>query len=795
MVGFLLKIIKFIGVFFIFIYGLIWLITPNVSRFFSEDVLSLLAQNHLSLSEQTTIRYNPFLSRLSIYDFVLYQKGSEEAVLKINELQLELSLYKLVVDQLQISEFEISGLFVKIKIANNNIEVAGISLNQQNTDEEELVEEIESSLILQMAQFNLTNSMFELDYNGNVHSLQLDNVTIERVIASTKNQKVAVIIEGAFDQAPIKISANAQINNRSGNLVSYTSIEDLDVSRFKAFLPEAYQTLIGKISFKGEQQIDFSPEKTTALIKQAHLTINQLALRQNNIQLSILKQSLVSDKITITHLKNQPLNVTAQANLYLKDLLVTQDNEKLVILQFEELNVTDIAAEYTEENETLSIAEINLSQLVFSNDTRNAEPPLAQFLTLNINQLAATPKNLAVNTITLSGLGIEVQLDADKAISNLILPSTDQKIEPPNAAIIQQNDGTPPSVEQPQFSVLLNQFSLKDIGHINFLDRSVLPVYQRHFIVDSFALGPINSDSPQTKTLFKLIGKSEEYSHFQFSGFSQPYLEQPIHHLNASFKEVSLPAVSSYMKEALDYVFDSGQLDLALKTTLTGDNIDGNMSIFMRGLELSEADESDTAHIDKDSDHSAIPFSVALSILKDSKGNVELDIPLSGNINSPSFGLGGLASLIVTQASLIAAQEYLMKTFIPYGNVVSLAMSAGNYLLKIRFNDIEYPATETDLQPEHQQFLAEFSALLKEKSEENITICAISTPADIGKPDGSIIDNKADIKELKAIASARMNAFKTFMVKTKNLASARILICTPKIDNAAGAKPRMTFTN
>jgi hypothetical protein len=182
-------------------------------------------------------------------------------------------------------------------------------------------------------------------------------------------------------------------------------------------------------------------------------------------------------------------------------------------------------------------------------------------------------------------------------------------------------------------------------------------------------------------------------------------------------------------------------------------------------------------------------------MLKDSDGNVELDIPLSGDTSSPSFGMSGFVSLLIKQATMMAAKDYLMTTFVPYANVISIAMTAGDYLLKIRFNDLEFPATKTELQPEHSEFLAQFSALLKDQADEHITLCAIAIAQDIGKDAGTKITDKKELSQLKKISLARMHAFKSYMVKTEKLASSRLLLCTPQIDSSIDAKARITFTN
>jgi hypothetical protein len=142
-----------------------------------------------------------------------------------------------------------------------------------------------------------------------------------------------------------------------------------------------------------------------------------------------------------------------------------------------------------------------------------------------------------------------------------------------------------------------------------------------------------------------------------------------------------------------------------------------------------------------------------------------------------------------------AAKEYLLTTFVPYANVVNVAMSAGDYLLKVRFNDLAFPIKETQLSDQHTEFLTQFSALMKDKPDTQLTLCAIATPQDINKPMGIEITDKAEIKQLAEMSEKRLDNFKEYMVKQEGVSSSRLLLCSPKIDSSVDAKPRITFTD
>ena len=823
MKNFLLKTVKWIGLFFIALYCLIWLFTPLASRYFANDILkSALPEYSLALSDTSSIRYNPFLSHLSIYDLTLSKTAENvEDVLVIDELQFEINLYKLLVDQIQITEFDINGLHVKININEGNIEVAGIMVNSASSiaTEKEIVEEIKedsASFITKMAKININNAIIDVNLDHNQHQLTLTNATIENVSASSTTQALNIAIEGALNQAALAINADVNLTNGGGTITSDARIGALELSHFQHLLPEFITSLAGKVSYRSKQAVTLAEDDITIVVDQLVLSTEDLLVEQGDFKIKLAQHNTNSENLAITlksnstssSASNSAPTIEGEMLINLKTLQVLpistaqEKSTQQVLLQVNSLNIPSITLDTSNINKMVNIADIDLADVLISDDLSNEIPALTQFKNLNIHAIDLSQQAIAIDTITLAGLVTDAQLDKNKGLSNLITLPTNKatnetvnesnenevaiKEEAPESANTAKSETTTP------FAIAINQFTLLDDAQINFIDHSISPTFQRNLTITTLTAGPVNNQTPEIKTNFELIGKTEEYSHFNLSGFTQPFVEKPVYHVSGFIKEVNLPDISTYMKEALQYVFDAGQLDIKLDSTLEDTTIDGNVLIVMRGIELTAADD---AEVDSLKDKSAIPFSVALGMLKDGDGNIELDIPLSGDTSDPSFGLSGFITLLIKKATMMATKDYLMTTFVPYANVINIAMAAGEFILKIRFNDLEFLPTQTDLQPEHDEFLTQFYTLLQDKPDENITLCAITTPTDIGKKSGTAIKEKRDIEQLNKLSLTRMNNFKRYMVKEKKLASARLLLCTPQIDNAADAKPRITFSN
>ena len=135
-----------------------------------------------------------------------------------------------------------------------------------------------------------------------------------------------------------------------------------------------------------------------------------------------------------------------------------------------------------------------------------------------------------------------------------------------------------------------------------------------------------------------------------------------------------------------------------------------------------------------------------------------------------------------------------MTTFVPYANIVSAAMTVGEFALKLRFDDLIYQTKQIEPNDAQKAYLDAFIALMQDKEDTRVNICAISIPADINLAAGVEVTDKKQIHALKDIGQQREEAFKDYMVTNGNIASARLLLCAPKIDSSKDAKPRIELS-
>ncbi len=782
------SLFKYLTIFFFGLYFLIWLSSPIAINYLASTQLK---PYQLSINEQANIRYNPFISALTVRNLEIAR--DKEKVFAIDRLNIELNLIQLIFNKIDIKSFTINGLYTKLVFEDNKVLIAGIELpsTQEQQSPTANAEPTPDYQII-LPQLNLTASELFIVHPSITQNIGIKELNVTELSANKQNQQAKVDLELAINQAQLITKAFLSRNDTTLTLDNELVLVNFSLATLKPWLPEQLTDISGLVNLSGQQSLSLTPEKTLLTLSNTQQSLSDIGLTTDKAQLNFAKQSLNSSKIQVELIPEQPASINGALATQIEKLSVNQlENPEKRMFALEHFDSGKINIHTGQQTTQLAFDRITLTDGLIAKNGSSELPAFTQFNQLVINQTALTATSITIDDVSLSGLVTDITLDQQKQVSNL-LPITELTAQP------KQADEQKPAAEQAttedktQTSFALAQFSLADSAQITFTDTSVEPAYRRTFTINELALGPINSSQPELVSQLTINGKSNKYAGFQFNGTALPFKATPEYNLTGTVNELNLPDVSTYIKDALKYEIKSGHLNLILKAKLRGEDISGKTNLVLQGIDLTAADDHE---VDSISDQTAIPFAAAIGMLKDGDGNVELNIPLSGKTSEPSFGTSGFISLLVKQATMAAAKDYLITTFVPYAKVVSVALTASNHLLKVRFNDLAFKPKQLEFDVQQQSFLEQLSTLMKEKKDTKFTVCAVATPEDIELKAGTKISDQADIKQLHGMSQARLDNFKQLMVEQYQVASSRLLLCTPQIDTNAKAQPRLTFSS
>ncbi|MEH6450612.1 MAG: DUF748 domain-containing protein [Oleispira sp.] len=776
------------------IYTFVWLFSPWVANYYLSQYLE--TQN-LSLSDETSIRYNPFRSRLEI-NALNVNNANTEQVLSLSFLSFEMHLHQLIFEDVYIPQVRIKGLDLTIETLQDDVVVAGISLllsadanlagSAESTSEstsESTGNGSELSFLKRfiMPKLLLEDSNVHLGFGENSHQLSIHQIEIVDLLATSQKQVVNISLNSELDNRPVEITVNVDFLETHRNIDFDVNISNVDVNRFSHLLPQDIDSLNGLVSYQGQHRLKMQDDSIILNVQTGRLTGTGVNVGKEGAHIEIGQQDINLEGLVVVLEKNKKPRITGNSSILINEFTIYNKERSEVLTDVKQIKISSVAFSDGEQGtQQINVGQVDLVDAFFSDSQADPVPALVKFASLKIQDVGLSQYGIEIGDISLAGLVANAELDKNKTLKNLLdLPALKDK-----------NITRVDNVEEakPNFILKLKSFSLIDDAVISFRDGSVSPAYQRNVIVQKLMAGPFDSETPEQESMITLAGKSNRYAGFSFVAKAKPFLEKPSYKIEGDIKELSLPGLSSYIKQALQYEIESGQLDLNIDVQLAGTEIEGEVQMMLRGIELTAADDSETSSLN---DQTSVPFNMALGMLKDSDGNVELSLPITGDTSSPDFGLSGFLTLLVKQATIIGARDYLLTTFVPFSQVVNVVVLAGEYALKVRINDLPYSPKEIDFQPEQQEFLKQFSALLKEHDSTQIKLCAIATAQDIGKKPGDDLTNVDDLKRLNAISMQRINIFKAYMIEEENIQSSRLLLCTPQIDSSIDAVSRLSF--
>jgi hypothetical protein len=120
----------------------------------------------------------------------------------------------------------------------------------------------------------------------------------------------------------------------------------------------------------------------------------------------------------------------------------------------------------------------------------------------------------------------------------------------------------------------------------------------------------------------------------EIKGAINPLIEKPFVDLTIGLKGVDLSPFTPYSGKYLGYKLDKGQLSLDLAYRVADNKLTGKNKVLLNQLTLGETVQSPTA--------TKLPIKLALALLKDRQGNIDLNLPVTGDLDDPEFSVGGI---------------------------------------------------------------------------------------------------------------------------------------------------------
>jgi uncharacterized protein involved in outer membrane biogenesis len=195
----------------------------------------------------------------------------------------------------------------------------------------------------------------------------------------------------------------------------------------------------------------------------------------------------------------------------------------------------------------------------------------------------------------------------------------------------------PPELKESGMPIRIREVQIAS-GTMDFADFSVQPNFAAAIESLDGSVTGMSSD-PNSRATVKLDGNVGEYSPVLIAGTTQPFAYDRFTDITFKFENISLPVFNPYSGKFAGYNIAKGKLFTDLHYQIDNRKLEAQHKIRIDQLEWGEA----TAN----KDEATLPVKFATSLLKNADGVINLEIPVSGTIDDPSFRVGPIVWQVI----------------------------------------------------------------------------------------------------------------------------------------------------
>jgi len=274
---------------------------------------------------------------------------------------------------------------------------------------------------------------------------------------------------------------------------------------------------------------------------------------------------------------------------------------------------------------------------------------------------------------------------------------------------------------------------------IDFTDQAIDPIVVTG--IQNF-IGTIQglSSKELSKADVSLEGRVDNVATLKIQGKVNPLQDILYTDLTLVFQNLDLTTVSPYAGRFMGYPITKGKLSIELDYSLSEKILIGENTVHIDQLTLG--DETDSP------DAPSLPVPLALALLKDRDGRIDIDLPVRGDLNNPEFSYGQLVLQNLVNLITKAATS-------PFAMIGGLLGGSGDDLAVVQF-----PVGQAVLAEEQIEKLSTLASALSQRPGLRLEITGGAEPTKDGLSMAKVKleDQLKEIRQQESVAPGQTKA-------------------------------------
>jgi hypothetical protein len=638
-----------------------------------------------------TVYLNPFTFEITLKNLFIEDR-SNNTLLYFQNLNLNFELLHLLNNEIKLEHLFIDNFKSSITLyQNNRFNFSHIldHITKNNVSKENQIEEINSKqtdnpLVFSIDSFSFTNIQlsFKDEIQSNKSDIYINSLSSQLSFTQTNNQ-----IDFNIDKFNLQIPSFHFYDNRfdiKASELQYT-IENINIKQ-KEVLDYTLKNMHlsnAKIAFKDTQKNIIKP----LIFTDVDISSNTFTNEENkNSTLSLSLNTPKSGTLSLSsNIVQNPFNIKGKGEI--KDLtIVPYQNyiKEFINLDIKNTDIdTDVNFDFKDTTQNI-IANLNISNIDLYHSITKKQ--LLKLQTFNLEKVLYTKNNLVIDKVTLDTFltKFKIAKDTTTNIDQLFNENKKDVQSETNTAKEKKSD----------FQYYIKSLILKN-GKLEFSDHS-LPLNFDTYIHDlNTEVDDISSKNDEATIVLQGVIDKYGLANIKANTILSNFKNKT--DVTISFENLDVRSYSPYSGKFIGQKISDGRLWLDLNYQINKGQLASTNNIKIKNLTLGEDVNSNDAI--------NLPFGLAIALLEDNEGLIDLDIPVVGDMNNPQFELGGV----------------IWKTI---GNVITNIISAPfkflSSLLGIDSNElgeIEFNFAQSEILAPQKEKLDQLLVALKKKKQ------------------------------------------------------------------------------
>jgi uncharacterized protein involved in outer membrane biogenesis len=327
-------------------------------------------------------------------------------------------------------------------------------------------------------------------------------------------------------------------------------------------------------------------------------------------------------------------------------------------------------------------------------------------------KLAIEPNGLQVGEITLSKPIGQLIIAEDRTVNLAKIvkeqPGAGESAAPPKpqpkskgtAPKSAARPATQPAGSGTPFPFSIGKVRLED-GNMVFADMSLNPKFMTRIHALKGTVGKLSSEKKSLSEI-QLDGRVDQYGMARISGALDINDFKRSTDITMVFRNVEMANISPYSGRFAGRRIKSGKLSLDLKYQIQNSKLVGDNKIIVDNLVLGEKVDSP--------DSTNLPLDLAVALLADSNGRIDLGLPVSGELNDPQFSIGP----IIWKAIVNIITRAVTAPFRALGSLLGGGAE--------KFDAVEFDPGKAELLPPEKEKLKKLADALQKKPRLKLVV-------------------------------------------------------------------------